>query len=313
MSCFAPVRGRVMRATRVDGCGRAICGPCSVVVSKGWVSVEHSPQVDDGEEINVVNAAGETCVLEPACPTMTGIEVTINFCQVDTDLFAMITGQDPLQNEAGENVGFDYGDIPCSTGFALETWLGINNPAGCDGASGGAEYGYQVLPWITSARLGDWTIENAAVTFSITATARSGHGWGRGPYDVQEYLDGTAGPLFTPIAPEKFGRLIKTTVAPPEAECGCQELTGCTTVVTSITAVPDDMDLVVTASEQIQVLGNEGDGGVQDVTADSTFASSAPLVATVDADGMVNAVGAGSATITVTYGAMVDTVTVTVT
>lgn len=313
MSCFAPVRGKVMRATRADGCGRPICGPCAYVVSKGFVSIELSPQVEEGEAISVTNAAGEQCVNEPACPTLTGITVTINFCQVDTDLFSLVTGQDPLLNEAGQTVGFDFADVPCTTGFALETWLGINNPAGCDGATGTAEYGYQVLPWITGVRLGDWTIENAAVTFSITGTARSGHGWGRGPFDVQELADGTPDKLWTPIAPNRFGRLIKTTVPPPEPQCGCQELTGCTDVISAITADPSAVTLVPTATQQITVLGEEADGGVQDVTADSTFVSGTPAVATVNADGLITAVATGTATITVTYGAFNDTVTVTVT
>lgn len=301
MSCFTPVRGRMARATRVDGCGRPVCGPCSVVTSMGWISAAFSPQVDEGEAVTVTNAAGQQCVNEPACPTLTGITVTVTFCQVDTDLFSFITGQDPLVNDRGDNVGFDIGDIPCTSGFALEIWTGVSSATGCDGATGEAEYGYQVLPWITSARLGDWTVENGAVSFVITGTARNGSGWGKGPYDVQDYDGGVAGPLFTPIAPNKFGRLIRTTVEPPEAVCGCQELTGCDDTIISIEIDPAAATLVVTGTEQLSVYGVENDGGVQDVTGQATYVSSAPAVATVDANGLVTAVSAGTATITATY------------
>lgn len=312
MSCFTPVRGRMARMTRVDGCGRPLCGPCAFVTFKGVTTAEFSPQTDDGEEINVPNFAGETCVSEPACPTMTGIETTLSFCQVDTDAFTFITGEEPIRNEAGESVGFDIGDISCTAGFALEVWTGIASETGCDGASGGAQYGYQLLPWITSARLGDWTIENGAVTFSITGTARKGSGWGKGPYNVQENALGNPGPLYTPIAPSKFGRLIRTTIAPPEAVCGCQELTGCDDTIDSIQVDPQEFTLVPTATRQLTVLGVETDGGVQDVTASSTYLSSAPAVATVDANGLVTAVADGTATITATFGAFMDTATVTV-
>lgn len=312
MSCFTPVRGRMARLTRVDGCGRPQCGPCAMATTKGWISAAFSPQTEEGEAINVTNANGETCVSEPACPRMTGITVTITFCQVDTDIFTFVTGQDPLTNDRGENVGFDLGDIPCTSGFALETWTGVASQTGCDGTSGGAEYGYQVLPWITGARLGDWTVENSNVTFSITGTARSGSGWGVGPYDVQDYAGDVAGRLFTPIAPNKFGRLIKTTIPPPEAVCGCQELTGCDDTITGLIVDPAAATLPVTGTEQLTVIGTEVDGGVQDVTDQSTFVTSDPAVATVDANGLVTAVGPGTATITATYNAMTADSVITV-
>src|SRR5690606_417453 len=85
---------------------------------------------------------------------------------------------------------------------------------------------FRSLPWLSSGSLGDFTVEDDAVTFSLTATARSGSGWGVGPYDVEAQADGSPGPLITPIPTSKFGRLIKTTVAPPEPECGCQPLEG---------------------------------------------------------------------------------------
>lgn len=313
MSCFTPVRGRMARLTRVDGCGRPVCSACSIVTTKGWISSQFSPQVTEGEAINVTNASGEACVVEPAKPSLTGVETTITFCQVDTDAFSLVTGQDPLVNDRGENVGFDIGDIPDGNGFALEIWTGVSSQQGCDGSSGGAEYGYQVLPWLTAARLGDWTIENSNVTFSITATARNGSGWGVGPYNVQDYTGNVPGKLFTPIAPNKFGRLIKTTIAPPEAVCGCQELTGCDDTITGILIDPSAASIVVTATEQLSVFGTENDGGVQDVTEDATYTSSAPLVATVDANGLVTGIAAGSATITADYLTFSDTMTITVT
>lgn len=312
MSCFTPVRGRMARLTRVDGCGRPRCGPCSVVTTMGWISAEFSPQIEEGEAINVTNAAGQTCVSEPACPTMTGIDVTLTFCKVDTDAFSFVTGQDPLINDRGDNVGFDFGDIPCTAGFALEIWTGVASSQGCDGAVGEARYGYFVLPWITSARLGDWTVENAAVNFSITGTARNGSGWGQGPYNVQDYAGGVAGKLFTPIAPNKFGRMIETTIEPPAEQCGCQELTGCDDTITGLLVDPAAVTLVVTATQQLQVYGTEADGGVQDVTDEATYTTSDPAVATVDATGLVTAVGPGTATITATYGAFNDTSTITV-
>lgn len=312
MSCFTPVRGKMARLTRVDGCGRPICSDCSQVVTKGIITAEFSPQVEEGEAISVPNFTGEICVDEPACPTMTGIETTLTFCRVDTDAFSFVTGEDPVTNDAGEGVGFDFGDIPCTAGLALEIWTGVASAGGCAAESTGAEYGYFVLPWITSAVLGDWTVENSNVTFSITGTARKGSGWGKGPYDVQDYAGGVAGPLFQPIAPNKFGRLIRTSIAPPEEQCGCQPLTGCDNTVTGIQIDPSAATVAPGLTEQLTVFGVESDGGVQDLTSTSTYVSSDPLVATVDANGLVTAVGPGTATITATSGAFNAVTTITV-
>ncbi len=230
MTCFTPIRGRRMRVTKVNSCGAPVGGDCSQVVSSGFVSVEFSPQTSEGETIEVRNASGELCVSVPACTTMSSIEVTINFCNVDTDMFALMTGRDPITNDNGENIGFDIGDMPCSEGFSLELWTGVYSETACDGETGKARFGYLVLPWISSGTLTDFTIEDNAVTFGVTGSARSGSGWGAGPYDVQDRSDGP-GPLYPPLDPNMFGRMILTTVEPPEPECGCQPLD---------TGAPDD-------------------------------------------------------------------------
>lgn len=223
MTCFTPIRGHMMRVTKVNSCGAPVGGDCSQVTSKGFVSVEFSPQTSESDSIEVRNAAGEICVSVPACRSMSSIDVNISFCSVDTDMFALMTGRDPITNPAGENIGFDFGDMPCNEGFALELWTGVHSETACDGSTGEARYGYMVLPWISSSTLTDWTVEDGAITFGITGSARSGSGWGEGPYDVQDGTNGP-GPLNPPLDPAMFGRMILTTVPPPEDECGCQPL-----------------------------------------------------------------------------------------
>lgn len=319
MSCFTPVRGRMARITRVDACGKPICSPCSIVVTKGWISAEFSPQVDDGDDITVTNAAGEQCVNVPAKKTMTGIDTTLTFCNVDTDAFSITTGQDPILNDRGEGIGFDIGDVSGDIGYALEIWTGIQSQSACSGAQGASRYGYQVIPWITSNVLGDWTIENDAVSFSIAGTARNNSAWGRGPFAVQDLADGSGRNLDPPLAPSKFGRLITTTIAPPGDRCGCQALTGCDTTITSLDLVPATASIVETGTQQLSVIANQADGGVQDVTALATYSSSDEETATVDEAGLVTGVAAGTATITATYdpppvgGPLTDTSVITVT
>ena len=223
MTCFTPVRGRRMRVTRNNECCAPQEGECSQVVSSGFVSVEFSPQTSEGESIEVRNAAGDICVSIPACTSMTGVEVTLSFCNVDTDMFAIMTGIDPIQDsDTGEGIGFDIADISCDTSFGLEIWTGIHSDVAC-GEQGEAKYGYLVLPCLSGGVLNDFTIEDGAITFGVTATARANHGWGAGPYDVQ-MVNGQPAPLEPPLDADRFGRLIVTTVPPPEPGCGCLPL-----------------------------------------------------------------------------------------
>lgn len=88
---------------------------------------------------------------------------------------------------------------------------------------------------------------------------------------------------------------------------------GFTSALTSINATPATASVTasVGASHTVQLLV-EGNNGIN-YTPDVTFVSSAPDKATVSASGLVTGVAAGSATITVTKGALTDTVAITVT
>lgn len=245
--CFSPVRGNAMRVTQLDGCGRPVYGDESVGVSDGFVSVAFTANTDDGEEINVTNAAGKTCVRETPCPTFLGYGVEIEFCQVDPALFAILTGQSPDVDYTGAAAGFRVNsDISaCDSGFALELWTGVPGVA-CDptGDPDAVPGGYLLLPYLQGGIFGDFTVENGAISFTVTGAAtKTGSGWGVGPYDV---VRGAAGPqpLETPIVKGDHLLVRYTDVAPPPPACGTQplldpsgeDLTGITATVNGLDA-----------------------------------------------------------------------------
>lgn len=225
--CASLVRGRMMRVTRLDGCGRPIYGPDSVVTSKGFVTVTYTANIDDGEEVNLPNATGERCVYEPAVPTFLGYTVEVEFCQVDPDMFAMMTGQETVTDAFGDVIGFtmDTAISTLDTAFALEVWSGSPATSGCATEGGTGNFGYILLPFLQGGVLGDFTIENDAITFTITnAATRDGAGWGVGPYDVVLDAGLEPAPLLDPLTPTKHLLLLITQVAPPEAQCGARPL-----------------------------------------------------------------------------------------
>lgn len=222
------VRGRRMRLTRLDECCAPVAAatPCSVIVSSGFVSVAYSPEISEAEEIELKNAGGEICVTDPGCDTLKWINLTLSLCVVDPDVLNFVTGSPLVLDAAGDNVGnrIQAGAV-CGTNFALEVWTDI--PQAVCAATGAKQYGYFLAPCIGAGTIGDWTIENDALNLELTAKARSGAGWGTGPWDVDASTVGlpvVPGPLLTPIGEDDVLDMHLTTVAPPALTDGCQPM-----------------------------------------------------------------------------------------
>jgi len=213
-----------MRATKLNGCGVPVDGDESVATTDGYVSIALTAEINEAEEIEVKNANGQVCVRDPGCAEFKGYNVEITFCNVDPCLYSMLTGQDTLNNAGGEAIGFRMNSKKkaCDSAFALEVWSGVPGVA-CQGQTAeSGSYGYVVLPFVRAGVIGDFTIENAAVTFTMTgAVTLDGNSWGAGPYKV--YSDGVLAPAVLPEALDLNDHLavIYTTVAPPEAVEGC--------------------------------------------------------------------------------------------
>src|SRR5690606_20711177 len=117
----------------------------------------------------------------------------------------------------GEPIGYDA-DVAVdrkNKGLALEAWTQISQDSCEEGE--GLSYGYLLFPFMRQGAHGDFTIENAAITFSVTGlSTRSGNAWGVGPYDVMLDADGTPSPLLTPLTKTNHHRMFVTQVPPPE-------------------------------------------------------------------------------------------------
>lgn len=244
--CFTPVRGNAMRVTALNGCGAPIYGPDSTGISDGFISVSFTANTDEGEEINVTNAAGRTCVRETPCPQLLGYTVEIEFCQVDPALFAILTGQDTELDAQGLAAGFriNTANSGCDRAFALEIWTGTPgercNPDAPQDASAG---GWLLLPYMQGGIFGDFTIENAAISFTVTGAAtKSGGSWGVGPYNVVLDAAGNPAPLAVPVGADDHMIVRFTEVAPPEVFCGTMPLLDpAGAALTGVTPTPADL------------------------------------------------------------------------
>lgn len=219
-NCFSLVRGRAMRVTRLDGCGAVDLGPDSSIVSDGFITVQLTAQTDAGQTISVTNAAGKVCILDEPCPVFTGYDLQIEFCGVNPALIELLTGQDSIYDAESNRIGFKMNSAidACDSGFALEIWSNVPTAVCEPGA--GVSYGYFLVPFAKGGVIGDFTVGNDAVNFSMTgAKTKDGSAWDVGPYDIINDETGTPGPLLMPVDPHDHLQMFLTTVAPPEPDC----------------------------------------------------------------------------------------------
>jgi hypothetical protein len=215
-----------MRVTRLDNCGNPVEGACSTVVSSGFISVSMTDNIEPPDEIKQKNAAGQYCYPPfRTTPLLNWIEASIQFCEVDPELFNLVTGAPIITDDALpiNAIGFATdSDVYATARFALEVWTNLGGDAAC--GPDGERFGYLLLPFLKEGTFGDLTIENAAVNFTVNAITSGGTPWGVGPYDVILDNAGLPSPLLSAIPTTRHRQWMLTQLAPPDASCGCQPL-----------------------------------------------------------------------------------------
>lgn len=205
-----------VRITRVDGCGRPVCGDDSSYVTDCFASVSMAANIEDGTDVTFTAANGRQCGYKKGCPTLNGYDVTFTFFQASPELIEIMTGSPVYYDWEGKPIGFDSCSIPCNSGFALEIWTDVLGEDVCEDEAAEGAWVYFLLPWVTNGIVGDLELASEAVNLELTGATRAGGKWGTGPYDVQaQDAAGTPGPMLTPIGPECHRRMFITSVAPP--------------------------------------------------------------------------------------------------
>lgn len=264
--------GRRIRVTRLDGCGRVVYGDAAVGVSKGFVSAGFTANTTETDEIRVVNASGETCIYEASRTSLVGYGLEIVFCNVDPDILALITGQDVVMSHDGQTViGFDVDTAISLTdqGFAFEMWMGAPAGDACATDASQGSFGYLLLPYVTGGILGDFSVENGAVNFTITgAQTKNGAAWGTGPYNVMTDAQGLPAKMPSPVKATTALRLIEVDLLPPAPLDGARplldpEATELASLTATVAAAPSrevDFGVVPDPAEGEGVYYDFGDG-----------------------------------------------------
>lgn len=217
--CVSFAQGRRLRMSQIDRCGN----PTGLyVVSKGFVSIAVSSESVAGTTIEPVNANGELCYSFRSKDQFTRHTVELEFCEVDPTLMGMATYTEPVEDWEGEVTGFQTLEGAAELNYALEVWMGVpGEECPPEGANPVDSLGYVLLPWLNPGVLGDYTIGNDAINFTVSAFTTAGSPWGVGPYDVlAQDADNTPGPLITPVHELAHAYLTWTSIPAPDPFCG---------------------------------------------------------------------------------------------
>jgi hypothetical protein len=220
------IRAKRFRLTKLDECGIPVIGPKSTMSIKSFVKAGLSPEYEDGEDTFLKDGNGDPDVRDTGKPVLKNVGVEIEFIRISPEAWNLITGMPLAVDYAGNAVGVTLGQI-IETNFALEVWSDVPGTA-CTG--GAKPYGYFLLPFVSSGKLGEVSIEEAAATFTLSATTKDGAGWGAGPYDVDlneaadEEDPPVPGPLVTPLTGTDHFRIQQVLLPPPAVTAGAVPL-----------------------------------------------------------------------------------------
>lgn len=227
--CHSVVRAEKVRVTRQGPCGEFTSTGCDFAVSSGFVDIALTKVFQERQDALQLNANGDICVDKPKAPILRWYEVVITFCNVDPELFNIVSADPLILNDAAtpEAVGWcTLPDSAATSNFGLEFWTGTDDD---DCEDGEVTYGYGILPRVVQGSIGDVTFANGVINFTVNAITRGANQWGVGPYNVIINETGAnagfPGPLLSAVNTASHKCFMWTNLAPPAAACGCQDST----------------------------------------------------------------------------------------
>jgi hypothetical protein len=224
-ACVYPLQSATFRVTELDQCGLPVYDSCSYAVTDGYTQVELTPNTTDGQQFQLINAAGNALVNQQAKTILNWIDYQIVMGVKDPELFFLMTGADIFLDYDGLAAGNTITTANYATGrFALEVWLKTSDEV-C-GPGNLPYYQYILLPFTEDGKLTESvTIANDLISFTFAGRTRKGAQWGVGPYNVLLNSLLIPSPLNTPVDTDAHYLDLITQYPPPEPDCGCLALT----------------------------------------------------------------------------------------
>jgi len=172
-TCATPIKGTHLRIIALDVCGVPVTGASgTVVVTKGFVQVAMEPQYQDGEEFFERTADGTPCVNQKDDPTLTRMQLTTDFCEVNVIGTSYITSARLLTTgDPATGTGFAVAEGNSTNRYSLEVWQEVAGSGACD-ESGNQRYIYNAWPNVGASQFGTYTVENGRSTLQVISETR---------------------------------------------------------------------------------------------------------------------------------------------
>ena len=220
---FKTRNARTIRVTELDDC----CTPpasgtaCALTVFDAFTTFSASVNVEEGLSAFERKANGDICINEKDPNSLVDMTLSMTLCNVRPEDISMLTDWPVTRDVSGRAIGFDIMEGSSDRNVAVELFSGV---AGVD-CGEGAQYGYAIAPCTNAWQLNGeivWAGLDTIQSITLTSTTKGSHGWGSGPYEVQDYNgDGNAEVLHDPMQTGSHMRLMMTTVPPPAVTDGC--------------------------------------------------------------------------------------------
>lgn len=177
MSAAKSVRGLAMRFTRTDACGvpQAEVTVNSRLTTAAFVTIGLTPDVFEGDDIEITAANGNLCIDDKGTDTLKGIDLEMEICDVNESLLEMLLAWGILTDYLTpvEQVGFVAAASNVALGLQytmLEVWSRNASDDACAVVTNpGRPYFHWLFPLTSRWQLSDiGDFGNNAQTLTLT-------------------------------------------------------------------------------------------------------------------------------------------------
>lgn len=124
VTCTGSIKCVAMRVGRLAASGAPAAGATNMYVTESIIELGMAVQVDEGQERQVKNGAGDICQILREPDKVKGLNLTMQLCELDAELLEMLTGA-TLITETTTTIGHmapAVGGQANPNGVALESW-----------------------------------------------------------------------------------------------------------------------------------------------------------------------------------------------
>lgn len=223
-TCFSSRQVCRVRVALLDAAGAPDSGASNGYITKGLVSIETDPQVEEGEEVVVKNGCGDICLRYVDKDIVKGVNATINLCELDAQFYWLLLGGTTFTETASADVfGGRMPEVADggAPDFSLEWWTiaqDVASQATPDSTGNLPAYYHFVIPKISFAP-GQTTYENGPATIPVIGKGQENPNLTvNGPFDDWPTEVANAGGI-----PSPFGWWLDSTL--PDASCAYVNVT----------------------------------------------------------------------------------------